>query len=70
MDEKYFEKLDKKLDAIAKAAGINFCPVCAGEYEALLRCVSSPGGVVSPVIFVPTGVYKCKECGYEGKIPD
>lgn len=67
MDELFLEKFNKKLDAIAKRAGIHFCPMCASDkYERLYRVCGSD----IPWVFVPTDNYKCEECGYEGKIPD
>jgi hypothetical protein len=72
MDELFLEKLNKKLDAIAKQGGIHFCPVCSSEhYEEQYRVFTSGYAIFgSPLTFVPLGTRKCKECGYEGKTSD
>jgi len=69
MDELFLEKLNKKLDAIAKSAGIHFCPNCGSDqYEKQYRAFTSGyADFGSPLTFVPLGTRKCEECGHEGK---
>jgi|WetSurSiteA1Bulk_404760.scaffolds.fasta_scaffold33421_2 hypothetical protein len=68
MNEDLLNKLNKKLDAIAKATGIYFCPNCGSEhYERQYRAFTSDcPGLGSPLTFVPLNTRKCEECGHEG----